>query len=345
MERSLINSVIFENHPVTIIGGGPSLKGFDFSVLQGKVLAINSAIFHCQADAMVTLDHRWMKQYHNQVPAGIPILSNRQIDNYPIAVIETDKETDKANMSGPTAMDITFKLGARRVYLLGFDGGYDKTSNFYHNENASENRVYEQANIYYNLFRGAPVKLFGPTKINTFPVFEQDEYQREYEHDKYTDIWRSIDYNSANNQGFAETLANKYNIAGRCLEIGAGSGTLIRELQQRGILTHGLDISLAGFRASTIGIEAPAWKTGLMDKSYDYTFSKDTLEHIPENRIAQTIAELDRITKKATIHSISTRESVRRYQNHEVHLTVKPLEWWTEQFRKANINFYLNNES
>lgn len=345
MERSLINSVIFEDHPVTIIGGGPSLQGFDFSVLQGKILAINSAVFHCHADAMVTLDRRWMKKHYNQVSGQLPILSNREIDNYPVTKIDTNPEVDKANMSGPIAMDIAFKLGARRVYLLGFDGGYNEKPNFYENENAAENKVYEQANIYYNLFRGAPVKLFGPTRISTFPVYLQDDYQTEYEHDKYTDIWRTVDYNSANNYGFAEELVNRYNITGRCLEIGAGSGTLIRELQHRGILTHGLDISLAGFQANTIGIEAPAWKTGLPDKSYDYTFSKDTLEHIPENRIAQTIAELDRITKKATIHSISTRESVRRYQNHEVHLTVKPIEWWKKQFRKANINFHLNNES
>lgn len=339
MERLLIN---IDNHPVTIVGGGPSLKGFDFSVLQGRVIAINDAVFHCQADALVAIDARWHKANRSKIHPDFPVLTDREIPGFPSAIIEVFSGAKAANISGVIAIDIAFKLGARRVYLLGFDGGYNTESNFYQNDNAATDEVYQQANIYYNIFRGAPIKLFGPTKINTFPVFDQDDYQREFEKDKYTDIWRSVDYSSANNKGFAEELVEKYGIKGKCLEIGAGDGTLINELQDKKIFVHGLDITLTGFRAKTIGIEAPAWNTGLPDKCYDYTFSKDTLEHIPENRIEQTIKELNRITKKATIHQISTRESVQRYENHEVHLTVRPIKWWVEQFRKVNINFYLN---
>lgn len=335
---------IFEDYPVTIVAGGPSLEGFDFSVLQGKVIAINNAAFVTLPDAVVAIDKRWNKKHAQDIPEEIPILADRTIPGTRMIEIDVNPEVKKANMSGPIALDIAFKLGARRVYLLGFDGGYKDRPNFYENDNAASNQVYEQANIYYNLFRGAPAKLFGPTKITTFPVYDQDEYQQQYEKDKYTDIWNAVDYVSANNYGFADDLVKRYAIYGRCLEIGAGNGTLIKELQHRGILVHGLDITMSGFRANTIGIEAPAWKTGLPDKSYDFTFSKDTLEHIPENRIPETIREMGRITKKATIHNISTRNAVRNYQKHEVHLTVKPIEWWREQFRKQQVNFYLTEQ-
>lgn len=337
MERSFIN---IDDYPVTIVAGGPSLEGFDFSVLQGKVMAINNAAFVTDPDCVVAIDKRWHKLHADKIPAHIPIFADRNVAGR-MTEIEVNPEVKKANMSGPIALDIAFKLGARRVYLLGFDGGYKDKPNFYKNDNAASDQVYQDANIYYNLFRGAPVKLFGPTNITTFPVFDLDEYQSQYEKDKYTDIWNSNDYASGNNLGFAETLINKYRIGGRCLEIGAGNGILINELQSRGIQVHGLDITMTGFKAKTIGIEAPAWETGLPDKSYDYTFSKDTLEHIPENRILQTIKELDRITKKATIHEISTREAVKDYNNHKVHLTVRPIDWWRQQFRKENINFYI----
>jgi hypothetical protein len=339
MERPFIN---IEDYPVTIVAGGPSLDGFDFSVLQGKVMAVNNAAFVTKPDCVVAIDKRWHKLFAHQVPEEIPIFADRNVSGRMIE-IEVNPEVKKANMSGVIALDIAFKLGARRVYLLGFDGGYKGKPNFYRNDNAASDHVYQQANIYYNLFRGAPVKLFGPSKIKTFPAFDLDQYQSEFERDKYTDIWNAQDYSSANNSGFAEMLINKYRIGGRCLEIGAGKGTLIKQLQQRGIQVHGLDITMAGFRANTIGIEAPAWDTGLPDKSYDFTFSKDVLEHIPENRIQQTIKEIARITKKGTIHNVSDREAVKDYNRHKVHLTVRPIEWWREQFRKENINFYLYN--
>jgi ubiquinone/menaquinone biosynthesis C-methylase UbiE len=93
-----------------------------------------------------------------------------------------------------------------------------------------------------------------------------------------------------------------------------------------------------------IFFEAPAWRTNFADMQFEYTCSTDVLEHIPTELIDDTIKEIYRLTKRKTIHVIST-EPDKKYNGHEVHLTVKPIEWWREQFARlkpaSDVSFIL----
>ena len=200
--------------------------------MQGQIIAINNAVNFCNPDAVVAIDKRWHDKERINIKQSMPIISHREIPGHDTIIIAVDPEAERSNMSGIVALDIAFKLGASRVYLLGFDGGYKDEPNFYENDNAASDRAYQEANIYYHAFRSAPVKLFGPTKITAFPVFDLDEYQAEFEADKYNEIWSACDYTSSRNSDFANRLINEFNIWGRCLEIGCGSGALIKELQR-----------------------------------------------------------------------------------------------------------------
>jgi hypothetical protein len=126
---------IFEGETVYIIGGGPSLKGFDFRQLAGsKTIAINKAIlFHSQADVLYWTDvrfHTWHKnEIDNYKGLKFTLKPGSQYSNDINVLkkgkaygIETDAQTlAHGNNSGYAAINLAYHLGAKRIILLGFD--------------------------------------------------------------------------------------------------------------------------------------------------------------------------------------------------------------------------------
>ena len=156
-----------------------------------------------------------------------------------------------------------------------------------------------------------------------------------FEKQKYTEIWQSCDY-SAGRRRMMGILQHLKGASGTCLEIGCGNGELIMELKKTpAIVPAGLDITLAGFKYNDLECyEAPAWKMPFNNKHWDYSISTDVLEHMPTELIPETLKEINRVTKYKTIHAISTKKAVRDYCGYKVHLTVRPLSWWEEMFKK-----------
>lgn len=343
---------IFEGRSVTIVGGGPSLVGFDYSILQGATIAVNTAAFYFTPDAVVAIDEKWHKENEICVREiaswDVPIFGREENRHKWIIPIQLDRDQAKddaiyrSNLSGFYAIAAAEYLGAKDIFLLGFDGGYDgEQSNSYKNDRAAESRIYQAANKYYHAFRDSvPIFNFSENShITTFAKYRIKDYIAFYEKFKYAQIWREQKYDSANALEWANTLVDKFVVRGKCLDIGCGSGITAAQIWKRsqqanlGIEIHGLDITMRAFNAPLLGIERPAWDTGLQNDSYHYTFSTDLMEHIPPQKVGTTIREIGRITKKATIHQIFTRKD-RKYSGHEVHLTVQPIEWWREQFRR-----------
>lgn len=75
-----------------------------------------------------------------------------------------------------------------------------------------------------------------------------------------------------------------------------------------------------------------AWEMPFRNKRFDFTFSTDVLEHLPTEFIEQTMKEIARVTRRKTFHLIATCAAVTEYKGEQVHLTVRPPEWWNEQF-------------
>lgn len=177
------------------------------------------------------------------------------------------------------------------------------------------------------------------------------------EKEKYRQIWETIDYTSGNAVQFADTvheIIKQDNIvpADNCfiLEIGCGNGITMLRLNEHGYRPYGMDITLAGIKLIDENrvFECPVWdlgnyiKTGLNEDYkffgfpfYDYTISTDVLEHIPPEMIDQSIENILAVTTYKTIHTIFTRPDT-LYCGHEVHLTVKPIDWWQRQFDRLN---------
>lgn len=144
---------IFLGDTIYIVGGGPSLKGFDFNLLKGKtVIAVNKAFFHLPfAQVLYWSDTRFYEWYGKEVDffKGIKVTCRSQPKKADIInLLNTGKnglETmsyglrDGGN-SGYAAINLAYHLGAKRIVLMGFDmqtngkethwhDGYSSTAN------------------------------------------------------------------------------------------------------------------------------------------------------------------------------------------------------------------------
>ena len=171
------------------------------------------------------------------------------------------------------------------------------------------------------------------------------------ERQKYQQIWESVDYASGNAVKFADIVHhiiindNQLEHFRQIVDLGCGSGATMSELLKLGHRdVYGIDITLLGIRniSKTRLLRAPLWEMSykVMYKSSlcyaDYSISTDVLEHIPPGLVAQTIQEIFTITRYKTIHAICTRPCVVKHFGYELHLTIKPLAWWKEQFDRLN---------
>ena len=168
---------IFEGGEVTILGGGYSLTGFDFSRVRKPIIAINfsvknrpdadicigcdSGFFEPSAPSFKLFDNpdffKTFKGYMvtdrgDQLFPGV-----KKIIYEGVAMTNGERDLDwhcqSANISGVVALSLSFKLGAKKVYLLGYDGGYNKISNHYYHNSNIESKVVEAINWHYEWFK------------------------------------------------------------------------------------------------------------------------------------------------------------------------------------------------
>lgn len=137
---------IWEGETVYIIGGGPSLIGFDWTRLSGKrTIAVNKSILsYPNADAMYWTDSRvygWNKseidkfkgpkytiRHHVTYPTDVKIL--RKSNKFGL---EDSKDAIcHGNNSGYAAINLAYLLGAKRIILLGYDMKNDGSRGHYH---------------------------------------------------------------------------------------------------------------------------------------------------------------------------------------------------------------------
>lgn len=181
-------NISFTNQVVSIVGGGPSLKDFDFGRLQRPVIGVNDAGIRIPCDAMVALDKRLIRLYQKEIgQLDYPLITNRiregYSDNVVVATcdktIPLDLTVRQSMFSGLFAMLVALTLGARKLFLFGFDGGFSKgdAQNWYpsHTEGMLSWH-YEMQNERYNAFEGYDIINVGvDSKIDAFPKISLEE--------------------------------------------------------------------------------------------------------------------------------------------------------------------------
>lgn len=132
----------FEGEEVFIVGGGPSLHGFDFSRLEGKrTIAINHSYRYFNPEVLVFLDSRFRKEVEQQfnhdlysmpfkIVAG-PSSGMRNRDNCTVIQIAHQPTENPAAMygraqTGLVAINMSLIGNAKNIYLMGFDFKFSK---------------------------------------------------------------------------------------------------------------------------------------------------------------------------------------------------------------------------
>jgi len=157
MSYGKIGKPFWDDRPVAIVGGGPSMLGFDFEKLRGAhVLAVKGTIFDIPwADAGFGLDMPRYNEWRDKLAGvqtrvywavpedqlektGPPPSKNitflRRLDGENLS--DDPSEVYGGGTSGFGAMQICIHKRAKVIGLFGFDydGAYDALHGFRHNE-------------------------------------------------------------------------------------------------------------------------------------------------------------------------------------------------------------------
>lgn len=167
------------------------------------------------------------------------------------------------------------------------------------------------------------------------------------EREKYKTIWEGNNYQSGNQHSFAQFIKNHVNFEFKnIIEFGCGDAKLFIQL-----LTHFREFNYLGVDITTdqvkkvltrYVVQRPIWNTQIKEAA-ELTVSCDVLEHIPTERVEQSIIEILRLTTRATVHAICTRKAKQIINGENAHLTVQPLEWWQNQFDTLNKKHFNKN--
>lgn len=140
----------FSGDDVFIIGGGPSLHGFDFSRIENKrVIAVNHSYRYCKPEILVFLDGKFLGELNGmnhdpysfdfKIIAG-PSSGMKSTGNCTIIQIAHKPSNNPASLfgraqSGLVAINAAIIGKARKIYLLGFDAKFkDGMGHFYSND-------------------------------------------------------------------------------------------------------------------------------------------------------------------------------------------------------------------
>ena len=125
-----------------------------------------------------------------------------------------------------------------------------------------------------------------------------------------------------------------------CLDVGCGTGELVRTLRQSGIDAYGVEISDQALELADKSIQ-PYLKKGDITKlpykkdQFDLVLTFDVLEHVERSKIKIAIDETIRVSQKFILHKIYTRENawIRWFHGKDYsHVSVFTKKFWQQLF-------------
>ena len=125
----------WSDREVFVIGAGPSLEGFDFSVLDGYTIGANKSAIVANTDAMFSMDWKFAVEFHDQIveygkPFYFAVMTKHETQLKHNAIflkssregsLSSNPKTIIGLNSGYGALNIAALKGAKKIGLLGFD--------------------------------------------------------------------------------------------------------------------------------------------------------------------------------------------------------------------------------
>ncbi|MBI3392385.1 MAG: tetratricopeptide repeat protein [Nitrospirae bacterium] len=120
---------------------------------------------------------------------------------------------------------------------------------------------------------------------------------------------------------------------------------MVASLRRMGVRAFGTDVSAYSVGQAP-GEAAPYLHVGsaaalpFADASFDLVAGIEVLEHVPEERVAETLTEIRRVCRGAVFLTVANTTAT---QPHDFfkdlsHVTMKPLGWWQERMREAGFD-------
>lgn len=112
------------------------------------------------------------------------------------------------------------------------------------------------------------------------------------------------------------------------LDVGCAYGYIVRRCLEGGVPAVGLDVSMWCGQQKVIPgfyIMGTGWALPFKDNAFDVLHCEGVLEHIPEDKIEQLMAEFDRVASRRYL-GISYEDS-----DTPAHICVHPVEWWYDR--------------
>lgn len=159
----LLESGSWAGRSCYVVGGGPSLRGFDFERIQGKLsIGVNRAYEYCDPTILLALDarfYRWIYEgkygegairkieAFKGTKAGIRVSRDHipgiiQIKGLGVSgpIVPIEEGLYHGNNSGYAAVALALALGASPVYVLGIDLRYDGDVTHFHEGHPEKTR-------------------------------------------------------------------------------------------------------------------------------------------------------------------------------------------------------------
>lgn len=345
----------WRGEPCFILGGGPSIKDFDFDRLRGRgrVIAVNNAFQRAPwADAMFFADTRWFLWNHPFHFDGWKITrANKYAANLDIKSLRfmSAKFSYQANAvggwcGGSSAVNLAYLLGCPVIVLLGFDM---RPGNWHdlHKRPPIPGQHRDKFIPTFEIIMEPALTAAGVTVINTnprsalrcFPFTTIEEILgmdniATIERDKYLSIWQRDEYRKVS-PGLLEydraKMVMDVQPGQTLIDFGAGPGRATKAFQNAGLKVIAVDIAANALETDVPFVEACLWSLPDDLPRADFGYCCDVMEHIPTDHVDDVLSNISDHAR-ACYFRIATRPDRMgpKLIGHPLHLTVEDGEWW-----------------
>lgn len=354
-----------------ILGGGPSLKGFDVERLRGrgKVIGVNNAGLDLApwCDVLFWADQRWLDWNHERlhlhtgewkVSRKRPhLLLNCDVKFMTFRPRRLSHWPDSLGgwCGGSSAINLAYLLGSKVIVLLGFDmhdlpldrwreGNWHDKHQLPPVEGQRRNKFIPVLEAMAPDLERAGVLVINTNRrsaLRCFPFADIEELLAMddialAEREKYLAVWQRPEYRKVS-PGMLEcdrALAVCEMKSGQSLiDFGAGPCRAALWFQERGIDVLAIDFAPNARETDVPFIEACLWDLPDDLPKADFGFCTDVMEHIPAEKIDAVLANIASLTKRAAYFRIATRPDKMgpKLLNQPLHMTVQGGDWWRRQ--------------
>jgi len=356
----------WEGEACFILGGGPSLQGFDVERLRGRgrVIGVNNAgLDLCPwADVLYFADgwSRWLTWNHKRfhlfkgkyivtrcdegMPPGVDI---KQIKHDFKIGFSDDPRQLSGFCSGANAINLAYLFGARVIVLMGFDmrpGNWHDLHRAGHKKGQHRDAfipaiermakpLEEGGCVVLNTFEGSALRCFPFADIedilsmDNIAAAEKDKYLRVWEHPEYRKI----------SPGMLEAeralAIFKKESGSSVTDFGAGTGRATKFFKDRGYQVLAIDFAANALEEEVPFADQCLWELDI--PAADFGYCCDVMEHIPPDKVTAVLKNIAEHTTKGCYFRIATRPDVMgKLVGQALHLTVNTGEWWRRQVER-----------